>query len=49
MRDRLQLALEPETLVYAVVLMTCTTCAAALYPALHASRRKPADAMAHFG
>jgi ABC-type lipoprotein release transport system permease subunit len=49
MRDSLQLALETQTAVFAVLLMTCTTCAAALYPALRAARRRPADAMAHFG
>jgi putative ABC transport system permease protein len=49
MRDRLQLALEPQTALFAVALMSCTTCAAALYPALRAARRRPADAMAHFG
>jgi putative ABC transport system permease protein len=49
MRDHLQLALELKTGLFAVALMTCTTCAAALYPALRAARRRPADAMAHLG
>jgi putative ABC transport system permease protein len=49
MRDTLHLSLEPRTLLSAVILITFVTGAAALYPALRAARRKPVDAMAHFG
>jgi putative ABC transport system permease protein len=49
MRDTLQLALEPGTIVTAIVLITLVTGAAALYPSLRAAARKPVDAMAHFG
>jgi putative ABC transport system permease protein len=49
MRDTLHLSLEPRTLLFAVALITFVTGAAALYPALRAARRKPVDAMAHFG
>jgi putative ABC transport system permease protein len=49
MRDTLQLALDPSLLVSAVVMITFVTGAAALYPSLRAARRKPVDAMAHFG
>jgi ABC-type lipoprotein release transport system permease subunit len=49
MRDTLHLSLEPRTLLSAVVLITFVTGFAALYPALRAARRKPVDAMAHFG
>jgi ABC-type lipoprotein release transport system permease subunit len=49
MRDTLHLSLEPRTLFSAVVLITVVTGFAALYPALRAARRKPVDAMAHFG
>jgi ABC-type antimicrobial peptide transport system permease subunit len=36
-------------LLSAVGLITFVTGVAALYPALRAARRKPVDAMAHFG
>jgi putative ABC transport system permease protein len=49
MRDTLQLALEPSILISAVVMITFVTGLAALYPSLRAARRKPVDAMAHFG
>jgi ABC-type lipoprotein release transport system permease subunit len=49
MRDTLHLSLEPRTLLSAVVLITFVTGVAALYPTLRAARRKPVDAMAHFG
>ena len=49
MRDTLHLSLEPRTLLSAVGLITFVTGVAALYPALRAARRKPVDAMAHFG
>jgi ABC-type lipoprotein release transport system permease subunit len=49
MRDTVHLAIEPRTLLSAVVLITFVTGAAALYPSLRAARRKPVDAMAHFG
>jgi putative ABC transport system permease protein len=49
MRDTLELALEPQLLCVAVLLMTGVTAAAALYPSLRAARRKPVDAMAHYG
>jgi putative ABC transport system permease protein len=49
MRDTLELALEPRLLCVAVALMTGVTAAAALYPSLRAARRKPVDAMAHYG
>jgi putative ABC transport system permease protein len=49
MRDTLHLSLEPRTLLSAILLITFVTGFAALYPALRAARRKPVDAMAHFG
>jgi putative ABC transport system permease protein len=49
MRNTLYLALEPSTLLWALLMITGATGAAAVYPALRAARRKPVDAMAHFG
>ena len=49
MRSTLHLALEPSTLLTAILMITLVTSAAALYPSLRAARRKPVDAMAHFG
>lgn len=49
MRDTLRLAVEPQTLVFSVVMISCVTGAAALYPSIRAASRKPVDAMAHFG
>jgi ABC-type lipoprotein release transport system permease subunit len=49
MRDTLQLALEPRTLATAVLMISLVTGAAALYPSIRAAKRKPVDAMAHFG
>jgi putative ABC transport system permease protein len=49
MSDRLRLVLEADTVLCAVLLMTGTACVAALYPALAAARRRPVEAMAHFG
>jgi putative ABC transport system permease protein len=49
MRDTVQLSIDSTTLVRAVLGMTLVTGATAVYPALRAGRRKPVDAMAHFG
>ena len=49
MRDTVRLKLEASTLVSAIALITVVTGVAALYPSLRAARRKPVDAMAHFG
>ncbi len=49
MRDTVVLALEPSSLLSAVILITVVTGAAALYPSMRAARLKPVDAMAHFG
>lgn len=48
MRDRLELAVDPNLLLLCMLLVTVATCAAALYPSLRAARLKPVDAMAHF-
>jgi putative ABC transport system permease protein len=49
MRDTVRLKLEASTLVTAIGLITLVTGVAALYPSIRAARRKPVDAMAHFG
>jgi putative ABC transport system permease protein len=49
MRDTVHLKLETTTLVSAIALITFVTGAAAVYPSVRAARRKPVDAMAHFG
>ncbi|HET8938657.1 MAG TPA: FtsX-like permease family protein [Polyangiales bacterium] len=49
MRDTLRLTIEPVTLVFAVIMITFVTGAAAIYPSIRAASRKPVDAMAHFG
>jgi len=49
MRDTVVLALEPRTLRWALLLITCVSGAAALLPALRAASKRPVDAMAHFG
>jgi putative ABC transport system permease protein len=49
MSDTLTLKVLPSALVGAVLLISFVTGAAAIYPALRASRLKPADAMSHFG
>jgi putative ABC transport system permease protein len=49
MSDTLTLKVLPSALVGAVLLISIVTGAAAVYPALRASRLKPADAMSHFG
>jgi ABC-type lipoprotein release transport system permease subunit len=49
MSDTLTLRVLPSALVGAVLLISVVTGAAAIYPALRASRLKPADAMSHFG
>jgi len=49
MRDTLRLAVEPQTLVFSVIMISFVTGAAAIYPAIRAASRKPVDAMAHFG
>jgi ABC-type lipoprotein release transport system permease subunit len=49
MRDTLHLALDPRTLVTAVLMISFVTGLAALYPSIRAAKRKPVDAMAHFG
>jgi ABC-type lipoprotein release transport system permease subunit len=49
MSDTLTLRVLPSALVGAVLLISIVTGAAAIYPALRASRLKPADAMSHFG
>jgi putative ABC transport system permease protein len=49
MSDTLTLRVLPSALVGAVLLISVVTGAAAVYPALRASRLKPADAMSHFG
>jgi putative ABC transport system permease protein len=49
MSDTLTLKVLPSALVGAVLLISVVTGAAAVYPALRASRLKPADAMSHFG
>jgi putative ABC transport system permease protein len=48
MTDTLRLSVVPRALVGAVILISCVTGVAALYPALRASRLKPVDAMSHF-
>jgi putative ABC transport system permease protein len=48
MSDTLKLAVLPQALLFAVVLISLVTAAAALYPAFRASRLKPVDAMSHF-
>ncbi|HTU61831.1 MAG TPA: FtsX-like permease family protein, partial [Polyangiales bacterium] len=49
MRDTLRLTVEPQTLVFSVIMIAFVTGAAAIYPAIRAASRKPVDAMAHFG
>ena len=49
MRDTLRLVVEPVALCSSVLMITCVTGAAAMYPSLRAASRKPVDAMAHFG
>jgi putative ABC transport system permease protein len=49
MRDTIRLALESNILISAVLLISGVTAAAAVYPSLRAARRRPIDAMAHFG
>jgi ABC-type lipoprotein release transport system permease subunit len=49
MADTLRLAVEPGAVVFAVVLITLVSGAAALYPSLRAARLRPVDAMSHFG
>jgi ABC-type lipoprotein release transport system permease subunit len=49
MNDTLRLTVLPGALLFAVVLISLVTGAAALYPAFRASRLKPVDAMSHFG
>lgn len=49
MRDTLELDVEPSTLILALVAMTLTVTLAAVYPAIRAARRRPVDAMGHFG
>ena len=49
MSDTLTLKVLPSALGGAVLLISIVTGAAAVYPALRASRLKPADAMSHFG
>lgn len=47
MTDRLKLAILPQALVGAVLLISVVTGLAAAYPAFRASRLKPVDAMSH--
>lgn len=49
MRDTLRLAIEPGVLLGAVAFLTAVTSFAALFPSIRAARRRPVDAMAHFG
>jgi len=49
MSDTLKMAVLPKALFGAVLLISCVTAIAAVYPALRASRLKPVDAMSHFG
>ncbi len=49
MADTVRLAVEPGAVVFAVVLITLVSGAAALYPSLRAARLRPVDAMSHFG
>jgi putative ABC transport system permease protein len=49
MQDTLRLKVEPQALVFSVIMIAFVTGAAAIYPAIRAASRKPVDAMAHFG
>jgi ABC-type lipoprotein release transport system permease subunit len=49
MRDTLHLTIEPQTLLFAIFMVSIVTGVAALYPSIRAASRKPVDAMAHFG
>jgi ABC-type lipoprotein release transport system permease subunit len=49
MADTLQLSVQPGSVVFALVLITLVSGAAALYPSLRAARLRPVDAMSHFG
>jgi ABC-type antimicrobial peptide transport system permease subunit len=49
MHDTLHFSLEPSTLLAGVVMVTSVTCLATLFPSVRAARRKPVEAMAHFG
>ncbi len=49
MSEELHLIAAPASVGRAVALLTVVTGLAALYPALRAARRRPVDAMSHFG
>lgn len=49
MSDTLHLAVLPQAILGALVLIACVTGAASLFPSLRAARLKPVDAMSHFG
>jgi ABC-type lipoprotein release transport system permease subunit len=49
MRDTVSLCIEPRTRIATIVVITFATATAALYLSLRAARRRPVDAMAHFG
>jgi putative ABC transport system permease protein len=49
MSDRLHLAVEPASLVFAVILITVISVVAAIYPSIRAARLRPVAAMSHFG
>lgn len=49
MSDKLQLAVHPGQVVFAVVLLTVVTALAAFYPSFRAARLRPIEAMSHFG
>jgi ABC-type lipoprotein release transport system permease subunit len=49
MSDRLHLAVEPWSLVFAVGLITFISVLAAIYPSIRAARLRPVAAMSHFG
>ncbi|HEX4336477.1 MAG TPA: FtsX-like permease family protein [Polyangiaceae bacterium] len=49
MADTVHLAVEPGAVMFAIVLITLVSGAAALYPSLRAARLRPVDAMSHFG
>lgn len=49
MSDSLRLAFEPSTLAWAITLTVLVTSIAALVPSVRAARRRPVEAMAHFG
>jgi ABC-type lipoprotein release transport system permease subunit len=49
MSDRLQLAVQPPSVVVAVISITLVSALAAIYPSVRAARLRPVAAMSHFG